>query len=110
MEAEGERRKRREEGKDRGEREEKKGKTKGRGGEVEGGRKRGKGEGRERGGEGKEWGELSGHMFHSEPKFAFRIFFFDRDEDQPKKPKFPPLESLIHFIHTYRPPTAPRPC
>ena len=39
-------------------------------------------EGKERGGEGREWGELSGHIFRSEPKFAFRIFFFDKDEDK----------------------------
>ena len=85
---------------ERGEREEKKTKTKGKGEEAEGGRKgkRG-GQGERRGGE--EWGKLSGHIFHSEPKFAFRIFFFDKDEDQPKKAKFPLLESLIHFIHTY---------
>lgn len=50
---------------------------------------------------GEDRGELSGHIFRSEPKFAFRILFFDKDEDQPKKPKFPLLESLIHFIHTY---------
>ena len=95
---------------ERGEREEKKKKTKGRGEETEGGRKEGKVEGKERGGEGRESGELSGHIFRSEPKFIFRIFFFDKDEDQPKKPKFPLLESLIHFIYTYWPPTAPRPC
>lgn len=91
MEAEGERRKRR--------RERQKG--------EEG---RWKGEGRGRGWEGKEWGELSGHMFRSEPTLAFGIFFFDSDEDQPGKPKFPPLKPPIHFTHTYRPPTAPRPC
>lgn len=100
MEAEGERRKRREEEKDKRER---------RGG----GRGKERGErGREKRGEGR---GRSGVSFQATDfilslNLLSEFFFFDRDEDQLKKPKFPPLESLIHLIHTYRLPTAPRPC